>query len=127
MATLTAFRTLKFPAAFMFELSRHLGWFVCESHDSSYHMTNLVARYNEPTITWIQRCSFVIRYPSPNEALNMNCYAVLPQLPVITRKPTIVIKTNSTFTSINLTTPAPPTTAPPPKKEFGKNLLLECV
>ncbi|XP_032227275.2 uncharacterized protein LOC5503106 isoform X2 [Nematostella vectensis] len=101
-STFTAFRTLKFPEAFMFSLLRK-GWFVCESRETSFHVTDLVARYNEPTIAWLQRCSFVIRPIEGRESATMNCFEVLK----VFQSTTAVPITNATVAMTTPTTPAP--------------------
>ncbi|KAK2566034.1 Matrix metalloproteinase-9 [Acropora cervicornis] len=58
--------------AFQFGLLRR-GWYVCHSIDKSYHRVPVVANYNEPSLKWFRRCSFVLRPLGVNENVRMNC------------------------------------------------------
>ncbi|XP_068692933.1 uncharacterized protein [Montipora foliosa] len=102
-----------FPGAFQFSLLR-LGWYMCRREHGNYHHVPIVTDFNQPSLKWIQRCSFSLRPLKVNENAQMNCFDLFQPLtppPFVitsTRKPS----TPSEQTTLS-TTKAPFTTHEP--------------
>ena len=90
---------------------------MCRREQGNYHHVPIVTDFNQPSLKWIQRCSFSLRPLKVNENAQMNCFDLFQPLtppPFVitsTRKPS----TPSEQTTLS-TTKAPFTTHKPEGK-----------